>query len=212
MEEFELYEITEEINKSFNKNNSSNLNNELLEESSLFEETELNDDWIQKFENTDKLYKDFYKDDLYFVNLNFIYLNRSNEIEKIKNETFLMSNPNYISREEILGILKKSIYCDNRQYSLLSILRYNISVEPDDVYNLLNSDETSTNFLSIIKNIDAISFEQTINMFQDLNDLFFIFHEKSNELKKIDTNNATKKIYLRSLNTNKKTIKKQYKD
>jgi len=49
-------------------------------------------------------------------------------------------------------------------------------------------------------------------MFQDLNDLILIFYEKSKELKKPDANNSTKKIYLRSLNTNKKTIRKRYKD
>ena len=48
--------------------------------------------------------QDFYKDDLYYVNLKFIYVNRENEIEKINQESFLMSNPNYISREEIIQI------------------------------------------------------------------------------------------------------------
>ena len=45
--------------------------------------TELNDDWIKTFEKTDKLYQDFYKDDLYYIHLKFCYVNRSNEIEKI---------------------------------------------------------------------------------------------------------------------------------
>jgi len=49
-------------------------------------------------------------------------------------------------------------------------------------------------------------------MFHDLNDLILIFYEKSNELKETDPNNITKKIYLRSLSSNKKTIKKRYKD
>ena len=48
-------------------------------------------------------------------------------------------------------------------------------------------------------------------MFHDLNDLIIVFYEKSKEMVKKNTNN-TKKIYLRSLNTNKKTIKKRYKD
>ena len=48
---------------------------------------ELNDDWIQKFENTDKLYQDFYKDDLCYINLKFIYINKHNNIQKIKHET-----------------------------------------------------------------------------------------------------------------------------
>ncbi|NBP57935.1 hypothetical protein EBU71_15625, partial [bacterium] len=59
-------------------------------------------------------------------------------------------------------------------------------------------------------NIDAISFEKSINMFHDLNDVILIFYEKSNEIVRRDPNNKTKKIYLRSLTTNKKTIKKRY--
>jgi len=174
-------------------------------------EIELNDDWINNFENSDKLYQDFYKDNLYFINLKFIYLNRSNEIERIKEESFLMTQPNFISREEIIEILKITSFNNDRRYTLLSILKYNILLDTDDVKNFLLSDK-ERNYLTIIKNIDSISFEKTISMFQDLNDLIFIFFEKSTELKKKDPNNSTKKIYLKSINSNKKTIKKQYKD
>ena len=48
-----------------------------------FEYSKLNDDWIVNFEKTDKLYQDFYKDDLYYINLKIIYINRNNEIEKV---------------------------------------------------------------------------------------------------------------------------------
>lgn len=172
----------------------------------------LDDEWINEFEKTDKLYEDFYKDDLYYINLRVIYVNRDNEIDKIKHETFLLTNKNYISHEEILGILKKNLTDNERKYSLLSILRYNIILEPDDIkHYLLNKD--NPNYLSVIKNIDAISFEKSINMFHDLNDIILIFYEKSNEIVKKDNNNAnTKKIYFSSLSSNKKTIKKRYKD
>jgi hypothetical protein len=172
---------------------------------------ELNDDWINNFEKTDKLYEDFYKDDLYYINLKFFYVNRDNFIEKIKMESYLMSTPNYISREEILQILKRCTIESDKNYSLLSIIKYNITLEADDIKNFLLNTNEDRNFLNIVKNIDAISFEKTINMFQDLNDLIFIFYEKSKELKEVNPNNSTKKIYLRS-KTNKKTIKKRYKD
>ena len=48
-------------------------------------------------------------------------------------------------------------------------------------------------------------------MFQDINNLYFIFYEKNDDAKKRDLNNVTKRIYLGIL-TNKKTIKKQYKE
>lgn len=171
----------------------------------------LDDEWIYEFDKTDKLYEDFYKDDLYYVNLRVIYINRDNEIDKIKHESLLLTKKNYISYEEIIGILKKNSIDNERRYSLLSILKYNIILEPDEIKNyLMNKD--NYDYLSVIKNIDAIKFEKSINMFHDLNDVILIFYEKSKEFKKPDPNRLTKKIYIHSLNTNKKTIKKRYKD
>lgn len=173
----------------------------------------LDDDWINNFEKTDKLYEDFYKDDLYYINLQVIYVNISNEIDKIKNESFLFTNKNKISQEEILGILKRNSIDNEKKYSLLSILRYNILLEPEHIKSYLLN-QYNPNYLTVIKNIDAIHYEKSISMFHDLNDLIIVFYEKSKEMVKKNTNNNnnTKKIYLRSLNTNKKTIKKRYKD
>jgi hypothetical protein len=170
----------------------------------------LEDDWITKFNETDAVYKDFYKDDLYYVNLKFIYVNRESEIEKIKYESFLLSKPNNILREEILQILKKSSIEDERKYTLLALLKYNITMDADDIQKYISSDEERI-YLSVIKNIDSIPFEKTISLMHDLNDLILVFYEKSHELKEKNTNNLTKKIYLKE-HKNKKTIKKQYKD
>jgi hypothetical protein len=171
----------------------------------------LDDGWINEFEKTDKLYEDFYKDDLYYINLRVIYVNRDNEIDKIKHESYLLKKKNTVSREEIIGIVKKNTIDNKINYSLLSILRYNIILEPDDVKNYLLN-KSNQDYLSVIKNIDAILFEKSISMFHDLNDLILVFYEKSKEIVKKDSNNTTKKIYLHSLNTNKKTIKNRYKD
>ena len=175
------------------------------------ENNELNDDWINKFDKMDKLYEDFYKDDLYYTNLKFIYINRNNEIEKINQESFLMTTPNKILREEILQILKKSLIDNNRKYSLLSILKYNVTLDVDDIKNYLLYSNENKDFLTIVKHIDEITYEKTISMLQDLNDLIFLFYEKSKEIQKTNPNSSTKKIHLHS-NTHKNTIKKRYKD
>jgi hypothetical protein len=185
-------------------------NNTLEINDGAFIENKLNDDWIHRFDKVDELYKDFYKDDVYYVDLKILYVNRNNDIEKIKKIPFLMSTPNCICREEIIEILIKSSLEDNRKYSLLSILKYNITLEPDEIKHYLS--DYSCNYLNIVKNIDTIYFEKTINMFHDLNDIIIIFYEKSKELKEIDPKNSTKRIYIRSLNSKKKTIKKKYKE
>ena len=140
-----------------------------------FEYNNLDDEWIRKFEDTDKLYNDFYKDDVYYINLRIIYINRDNEIDKIKHESLLTHYPNKISQEQIFEILKKNALEDDRRYSLLSILRYNINLEPNEIKNYLLHGENNK-YLSVIKNIDTITYEKTINMFQDLNDLIIIFY------------------------------------
>jgi hypothetical protein len=171
----------------------------------------LDDEWINNFENTDKLYKDFYKDDVYYINLSIIYVNRDNEIDKIKYDTLLMQYPNKISQEEIIKILKKNAIDNEKRYSLLSILRYNINLEPDEIKNyLLNG--LNKEYLSVIKNIDTVTYQKTINMFQDLNELIVIYYEKSFKKSDVNNSNSTKKVYINSLNTNKKTIKNRYKD
>ena len=173
------------------------------------EYNKLDDEWIEKFDKNDKLYQEFYKDDLYYVNLRILYINRDNEIEKLKQESLLLSNPNFISNEEIVEILKKNSIDNHKRYFLLSILRYNITLEPHDINNyLLNEDKH--NYLSIIKNIQDIKFNRSINMFHDLNDLIIIFYEKIREIK--NSNNKTKKIYLTYQINNKKTIRKRYND
>uniref|UniRef100_A0A6C0EQB3 Uncharacterized protein n=1 Tax=viral metagenome TaxID=1070528 RepID=A0A6C0EQB3_9ZZZZ len=169
----------------------------------------LNDDWINNFEKNDKLYKDFYKDDLYYTNINFIYLNKANEIEKIKNESFIMSKVNSITREEIIRILKNHSFDNGIRYGLLSILRYNITIESERVVNFLNEKDISLyneQFLVPINNIDEIVFEKTIHMFHDLNDIIIIFYEKNNNTS--SHNNTTKRVFLSTSSSRKKTLKK----
>lgn len=170
----------------------------------------LNDNWLINFEKTDKLYEDFYKDDVYYTNITFIYINKDNEIEKISEESFLLSKPNFILREEIIGILKK-ILCDNQpKYTLFSILKYNITLAPENIRDyLFYSHNENDDYLTIIKNIDTIFFEKTINAFQDLNDVFFIFCEKQKPNNILREHSKTKRVYINDTNSNNNQRKKQ---
>lgn len=175
----------------------------------------LDEEWINEFDKTDKLFQDFYLDDIYYTDIHFVYINTSNDIEKIKEEHFLLSIPNYISREEIIGLLKRNTILNNKKYSILSILKCNVTLKPEEIKNFLKSSNLTDyldNFLVPIKNIDAITFEKTISMFQDLNDLLFIFYEKSHDEIKKSSNSVTKKVYLNQKSNHKNTIRKQYKD
>ena len=194
--------------------------NELKEEIEPKEENELNNDiledidtsWITEFENLDNEYKDYYTEDISFVKIHYIYVNKANEIEKVSEQKLLLKVQSVISKEEIIGLIKHNMVCDNRKYSLLYILKYNINIEPFHLKTFIRSKKTLSNignkFLHSMKNIQTITFDKTISMFHDLNDLFIIFYEKESTL---HNNQGTKKIYINS-NSNKKTKRNLFKD
>lgn len=166
----------------------------------------LDNDWISDFEKIDKDYKYFYNEDLHFLKIHSIYINIKNEIEHLKEETLLMhNNNNILSRDNLLGILKNNAFIYGKRYSVLSLLKYNIDIHSSNVKNYIKEQE-SQSFISIIKNIDDVVFNQTINMFQDLNDIIILFYEKSIEEQtnqglirsKSNNGNLTKKVYIRT--------------
>jgi hypothetical protein len=168
---------------------------------------ELDTNWIDEFEALDEDYKAFYTEDITHIKFNYIYVNKESEIEKIKEETILLKEPNYISREEIIGILKKHCKLATKIYTILSLLRYNIDVEPTDIRHFLKTEQDDGLFLKSIKNIDAITLDKSISMFQDLNEIVIIFYEKTHSCDKLTTNkvmNQTKRIFFNSIKRSKK--------
>ena len=150
--------------------------------------------WIKDYETLENDYKSFYQEDISFITYHFIYINKNNEIEKVKEEKSLLKGLNQITREEVIGKLKQYKISDMKNYNILFILKYNIDIEPADISHFLKSQHYENKFLSSMTNIDSIHLNPSITMFQDLNDIMFIFYEKD-ELKKINAN-KTKRICL----------------
>lgn len=154
--------------------------------------------WIEEFEKIDNQYEIFYNEDVTFVQLRYIYIDRLNTIQTIKEEKIIIKKQNILSREELIGILKKNCFHNNTRYTVLSILKYNLELNPIDIKHFLTSDECP-NYLSIVKHIDDITLKKTITMFQDLNDIIILFYEKNSSL------NQTKRV---TFSSHKKTIRK----
>ena len=178
------------------------------------DDTYLDDNWIKEFKRVDKDYEIFYLDDVNFIKTTFIYIDKDNNIIKCISDKYLLKKPNRLFRDELLEILKKNIVMDGVKYTLFSILNYNINLDPLNIKNFIttkNVDSFCENFLKIVRNIDDIYLEKTINMFQDLNEIFIIFHEnceKSSSNSNPRTHNITKRVYLKNNSSHKKTIKK----
>ena len=183
-------------------------------EENIEETVDLDTSWINEFEKVDKDYASFYLEDLSYIKVTILYINNSNEIEKIKEEKIIMSKPNCISREEIIGILKRNSINKDKKFTIMTMLKYNLDLEPIDVRNfLLNNGNNGNNssYLSVIKDVDEIYLSRSISMFQDLNNLIIIFYENEKiEKQKKTENGKTKRIYFTStpsLSSHNKTLK-----
>ena len=84
----------------------------------------------------------------------------------------------------------------------MTILKYNFDLAPQDVEHFLSSTNIPS-YLSVIKNIDAIPLNKTIEMFQDLNDILILFYEKPES----NSKNGTKRVYFSKHNAHKKTLR-----
>ena len=168
---------------------------------------DLDDTWIKEFEKQDNEYKNFYKEDIHSIKIRFIYINTQNSIEKIKEEVFILYTKNYLSREEIVNIIKHNNTINDINYNLLSILKYNINIEPNSLKTYLKNKENDDIFLTSIRNIDTILFSPTITLFHDLNCLFILFYPKI-----YNPHNRTKKIYIKEKQNKSKTFRNTFKD
>jgi hypothetical protein len=163
------------------------------EEMDIIEDLDIS--WI---EQTDNEYKMYYAEEISFIIVHYIYLNSHNEIEKIKEDKILLKIPGTILRDELLSIIKHNLLFNEMKYSLMSILKFNIDLEPMHLNTFLKN-HTECGTLQSIKNIDTIKFHKSISMFHDINNLFILFYPKTNS----NINNKTKKNT--NANANKKT-------
>lgn len=179
----------------------------------MYDENEIIDDldmsWIEDFEKMDNEYKDYYSEDISFIMVHLIYLNEYKEIIKVKEDKILLKTHGIISKEELMTIIKQNSYLNHNKYSLTSILKFNLNLDPENLKTFIKNHDPhiGNSFLQCVKNIDSIKFDKTISMFQDLNDLIIIY--KNRDLINGYTKKKTTKKHLTYLsNKSKNTTRK----
>lgn len=165
----------------------------------------LDTNWIQEFETTDRHYIPFYNQDVNEIRVTSLYVDKENNIETIKEEILLLKQENMVTKEELIHLIKKNSFKDKKRYTILSLLKYNVDLETTHVKHYLKSPKYR-DFLVVVKNIDNIPLKKTISMFQDLNTLFILFYEKTTPTNG-SNHQTTKKIYIRNNKTKKKQLK-----
>ena len=173
-------------------------------------EKELDTNWINNFIETESEYDNFYKTEVTKINIYGIFV-RKNEVKKVKKLQIDLTNDEEISPNSILLCSKKLKQDEQKNYSLTSLLKYNIDIEPADIRTLIYEENPQQieNYLHEITYIKPIKINRTIKLFHHLNGVYFIFTERENI-----KHNTTKKIYLtknphtKNPHTNKVSIKK----
>ena len=152
--------------------------------------------WIQDFAEEDSKYSDFYEEDVSFVQLRILYANQSNEICKIITEKFHMMEPNKISREELLQIIKERRTLENKYYNMVSIMKYNIDLSPQNIKSFIKTPTKGVRdtYLTALNRVETVHFEKTITIFQDLNELFIVYYDTKPESVARNNRAVTKRV------------------
>lgn len=125
---------------------------------------ELSTEWISDFEIEDKNYKNFYKENVKSIKLYFLYVNREQQLFHIKKNNIEIKNT-ILNKSELIDIINKYKHYQNKTYVPLSILKYNITLEPNNIneYILDNSNFDYLKAETHIQDIpwyDSILFEK----------------------------------------------------
>lgn len=152
---------------------------------------ELDYSWIQDFEKIESEYASFYKEKIDSIKINYIYVDKTNFVDNIHQEGIIIEDGK-LDKEKIIDIIKRNKKKNNIDYKLISILKYNITLEPEHIKDYIN-DDLNDNFLSKVDILNDVYFKDSINLFQDLNCLYIIFCDKTMRENK---NKITKRIIL----------------
>lgn len=175
---------------------------------SLSSEDELDNDWIDEFKKKEESYNDFYKEKVEHIKLFFLYTGSTNVLETIKKDSIVLDKDGILKKDIIIALIKHNQLYNSIKYKLLSLIRFNIDIEPDEINNFVYKDNTDINkFITSEKYLNDIKYSNTISIFQDLNCLYFIFYEEKDKAQQKTTspiNNTTRKIIALTIKNTKK--------
>ena len=140
-----------------------------------FEDLDLDNEWLEQLETDNKKYKDFYTEEVEKIEINYVYVDTNSNITNIKKQDFFLTNG--ILKNDLIYLIKGNQIDNKKQYELLSLLQYNIDIQPDEIFSYLR-DTDENNFLKTLTNISDIKWNDTVMLFYDMNSLFILYYRK----------------------------------
>ena len=130
------------------------------------------------------------------INVWNLYINKRHHLEKIKINELPITN--ITEKKAITDFIKSKCTDETIKYKLLSVLKYNIELEQNQIQDFMN-EEYHPNYLEALRSLDNIDFKDGLNIFEDLHTLFILYYEKSSF-------NVTKRVRFRANNKTRKDL------
>ena len=136
-----------------------------------------------------------------FIKLHFFYIQNKSIIKMIEHNYVLLTT-NVISKEELIQMIKQHNIYQHNKYCFLNINYINFTENNTHMKSLMSNQYKVK--LNHVQHIEDICLQNTIPMFQDLNEINFFLYLKETP----DKMNNTKKILINStLKTRRKSCK-----
>jgi len=170
-------------------------------------EFELEDNWLKEFEETDKKYKKFYKEDINEISFFYLYLNENNKIDVIDREVICLKEANKINQLDLIDMLNNKSKRDGVRYNLSEIFLFLPELNESEIIPFLkgkvNLDDSS---IKKIYHIEDIILSPVIYFLSNLNCVNVLFRIP----KSTSEYNKTKKVFITSSKHKNKTYKQKY--
>ena len=147
-----------------------------------------------------------YNSNITKINIEYIFVDISKNIENVVNETIVLEKNNILEKDHLIKVLKKHLKFNNKIYTPSCILKYNIDIKSENIKQFI---KYPIDFLTVVKEIKDIEWEKCCKYLNSLNKLYLILNEQTPNIKKIKFI-KTKKNKPKNIK-NKKTRKKKIK-
>lgn len=167
----------------------------------------LDETWVQELQKIQDINQNYCKECMDSISIHSIFVNNDKHIDKIINLDITLSthdtidNYTYIPKNTLMSIIKQNKehlgQKSHRQYKLIDIVSFLVTLEPEHIQSYSKSETTATdhNFFKIYPYIDDIHVPTSIFIFHKLNSIFLVYQEYIST-----SNNRTAKSILKKTN------------
>ena len=167
----------------------------------------LDETWVHELQKIQDITQNYCKECMDSISVHSIFVNNDKHIDKIINLDITLSthdtinNYKYVPKNTLMSIIKQNKehlgQQSKRQYKLLDIASFFVTLEPEHIQSYSKAETTATdhNFFKIHPYIDDIHVPTSIFIFHKINSIFLVYQEFVST-----SNNRTAKSILKNNN------------